>query len=238
MLIFLDLETTGLDASDKICSIGIIGVSDDIGVENLYELINEGKKIPPKASSIHHITNEMIKDKTSFKESKSFEFLQKFNNEDTTIIAHNAMFDIEKLRTHGYLFRGKIVDTLRVSRHLIPECEEFSLQMLRYELKLYKDEKIQMQKCGIKDALVAHNAISDALIVKILFQYLSELCTLEEMYDLSFKNVLLSKFSFGKYSTRYIEDIAMSDRNYLLWMLNLEDLDEDLRYSIEYYLQG
>nr|MBC8238362.1 3'-5' exonuclease [Candidatus Sulfurimonas ponti] len=62
MLIFLDLETTGLELEDKVCSIGLIIVEDG-EVNLLYELVNEGKKIPSKASSIHHITNEMIQEK-------------------------------------------------------------------------------------------------------------------------------------------------------------------------------
>ena len=61
MLIFLDLETTGLEANDKICSIAILNASS-----YKYELINEGKKIPPEATSNHNITNEDKKDKQAY----------------------------------------------------------------------------------------------------------------------------------------------------------------------------
>jgi len=238
MLIFLDLETTGLEYEDKICSIGIIGVRDSGEITIFYELINEGKKIPPKASSINHITNEMIKNKPTFKDTQSFKFLMEQNQASSTIVVHNAKFDMEKLSLSGFEFVGNVIDTLRSVKHLIPECELFSLQVLRYELKLYKKEDDELQKCGIKDALVAHNALSDALVVKLLFEYLLEISSFEEMKELSQKKVLLDKFGFGKYQGRYIEDIAMNDSSYLIWMLNLEDLDEDMRYSIEYYLQG
>ena len=87
--------------------------------------------------------------------------------------------------------------------------------------------------------MLSHHALYDALIIKLLYDYLLELVTQEEMYILSFKNVLLKKFEFGKYAGRYIEDIAMNDRGYLEWMSeNIIDLDEDLRYSITYYLEG
>jgi len=57
------------------------------------------------------------------------------------------------------------------------------------------------------------------------------------LVELSFKNVLIQKFGFGKYSGRYIDEISMCDRGYLEWMLgNISDLDEDLRYSIQHYL--
>ena len=75
MLIFLDTETTGLSAEDVICSIAFI---DDEHCE--YELINEGKKISAEASSVHHITNEMIKDKTSFKKSSIYKYLEMHNS--------------------------------------------------------------------------------------------------------------------------------------------------------------
>jgi len=237
MLIFLDTETTGVELEDKICSLGFIAQEGE-EIISMYELFNEGKKIPPQASAIHHITNEMIKDKNSFKESELYKFLEKHNSDETTIVAHNAAFDMQKLSLSGFVFKGSVVDTLRTTKHLIPECELFSLQVLRYELRLYKQEKNAALKCGIKDALVAHNALSDALLVRELYTYLLDMATLDEMHSLSFKKVLLSKFGFGKYLGRFIEEIVNSDRAYCEWMLRLEDLDEDLRYSLEYYLQG
>lgn len=237
MLIFIDLETTGLESEDKICSIAIVVVDKDKTYFK-YELINEGKKIPAEASSIHHITKEMIKNKPAFKDSEIYEFLKNNNSEENTLIAHNIKFDLEKLSSAGFIWRGDIIDTLRVTKHLIPECELFSLQVLRYELKLYKEEAKESLKCGIKDALIAHNALSDALVVKLLFSYLLELASENEMKELSFKNVLIQKFDFGKHKGKYIEEVSMNDRGYLEWMLSNLDIDEDLMYSINYYLKG
>lgn len=234
MLIFLDLETTGLESSDKICSIGMICL-DKENIFSKYELVNEGKKIPAKASSINHITNEMIKDKSKFRDSEAWKILHVSNNQDSTIIAHNVNFDLKMLQQSGFFWQGKVVDTLRVTKHLIPECEEFSLQYLRYELKLYRDEKKEAQKYNME--LLPHNALSDALHVKLLYEYLLEIKGHEELISLSLKNVLIEKFSFGKYSGRYIEEISMCDRGYLEWMLlHVRDLDEDLRYSISRFL--
>ena len=238
MLIFLDVETTGLELEDTMCSIGIIAL-DNTEVTSQYELINEGKKISVKASSINHITAEMIQDKPKFRENQIYKFLEEHNNTETTIVGHNINFDIQKLLLAGFRFKGSVIDTLRVSKHLIPECEGYALQILRYELKLYKDEREESLKCGIKEKIISHNALSDALVVKQLYGYLLEFASPEIMNELSFKNVLLQKFEFGKYEGRYIEEITMCDRGYLEWMLaSIVDLDEDLRYSINYYLQG
>jgi len=227
MIIFLDTETTGLEDTDKIISIALVILDGDDSKE-IYELVNEGKKIPALASSINHITNEMIKNKPKLLDSEAYAFLQKNNSKSTTIIGHNVKFDLAKLAKSGFRFLGDVIDTLRVTKHLIHECEMFSLQYLRYELKLYKNEKEEIKP---------HHALSDALVVKELYNYLQDISSMAEMLDLSTKNVLMQKLEFGKYSGKYIEEICMTDRGYLEWMLlNILDLDEDLRYSIEYYL--
>ena len=238
MLIFLDIETTGYEKEDKICSLGLLAFEDDACVREFYELVNEGKKILPSASALHNITNEMIADKAPLRESETFAFLTQHNSEKNVLIIHNAAFVLQKLQDVGLTWHGTIIDTLKVVKHRIAECEIFTLAFLRYELKLYKNEDALKELCGIKDALIAHHALSDAAVIKLLFDYLTQLADLDEMNRLSFENILLEKFSFGKYSGRYIEDIAMNDSGYLMWMLSLENLDDDLRYSIEYYLEG
>ncbi len=238
MLIFLDLETTGLERTDKVVSIALI-VVDDMQTRIFSQLLNEGKKIPPKASSIHHITNEMIEKKPKFKESDIYSFLQHNNTQENTLIAHNVNFDLQMLSRTGIEWRGDVVDTLRVTKHLIPECEYFSLQYLRYELKLYKKESTLTQLRGVHIPLQAHDALGDCAVVKLLYEYLLQMVSLEKMRELTFENVLLEKLEFGKYAGKYIEEIAINDRGYLEWMLHsIMDLDEDLRYSITYYLQG
>jgi len=227
MLIFLDIETTGLESKDKVCSIALV-VVDDSQISKIYDLVNEGKKIPPLASSINHITNEMIKDKPSLLDCEAYKFLSKHNLSTTTIVGHNVKFDLQKLSESGFIFKGNIIDTLRVTKHLIQECEMFSLQFLRYELKLYKTQE---------DTFSSHHALGDALLVQKLYEYLLNISTKENMVELTNKHVLMQKFEFGKYSGRYIEDISICDRGYLEWMLlNILDLDEDLRYSVNYYL--
>jgi DNA polymerase-3 subunit epsilon/exodeoxyribonuclease X len=227
MLIFLDVETTGLEVKDRVCSIGIVGVEEE-NITILYDVVNEGKKILPLASSINHITNEMLKEKPELKDSEAYKFLLKHNNEKTTLVCHNVKFDLDMLKKSGFNFLGEVIDTLRVTKHLIKECEQFSLQFLRYELKLYKKEESKLD---------AHNALSDATVVKNLYEYLLDIEPIEKLKELTFEKVLITKFEFGKYIGRYIEDISMCDRGYLEWMLsNIIDLDEDLRYSIEYYM--
>ncbi len=231
MLIFLDTETTGLEEVDRICSIGFI-LQDKESIETHYELIKSVKKIRPEASAVHHITNEMIKDRELFKDSNIFKLLQKYNSSENILISHNIDFELKMLQKEGFIYKGKIIDTLKCVRHLIPECEQFSLQYLRYDLKLYKSEN-----SNLDIDIQAHNALSDALHVKLLYEYLLDMADTEKLQDLTMQHILISRFSFGKYKGRYIEEIAINDRAYIEWMLNsLNDMDEDLQYSLEYYL--
>ena len=225
------MQTTGVESDDVICSVGVLYEE-----KLLCELVNEAKKIPALASSIHNITNEMIQEKTAFRKSSVYKLLQEYNTHEHTLVSHNLAFHLQKLSQHGLEWQGGVVDTARVTKHLIPECELFSLNFLRYELQLYKQEKASKALYGIKCALVAHDVQSGVIITKLLFEYLSTLATLEAMQEMSFSKVLLEKLPFGKYQGRYIEEIVDIDRSDLQWMLQLPELDEDLRYSLEYYL--
>jgi len=234
MLIFLDLETTGVSESDKIVSVALL-YEDSY----LYNIVNEGKKIPPSASSVHHITNEMRKSAAPFSRSEVYDFLKSHNSQNTLLVVHNASFIRAFLSQAGVYWEGEMIDTERASKHLIEDCETYSLQYLRYELRLYKEEQAALEHYGIKDAIVAHNALSDAVVISLLYQQLLELATPDEILIMSSKNVLLQKLPFGKYAGKYIEEVCFSDRAYILWLLNnATDIDQDLKYSINYYLEG
>ncbi len=232
MLIYIDVETTGLEQNDRLCAVGLILFDEE--VITYQELIKPPKKMRPEASAINHITDEMLKKKKSFEDSKINEILEKYNRTETTFIGHNIAFDIAMLKKEGFVFQGAFIDTLKCTRALIQECEQFSLQYLRYELKLYKDEKKVADELTIE--LQAHEVLSDALHVRLLHCYLNDMAGDEKLQELSSHPVLIQKLSFGKYKGRFIEEIAMNDGAYLSWVLSsVESLDEDMRYSIEYY---
>ena len=238
MLIFLDLETTGVSKEDKICSVGLL-VEDEHQQETMYELINENKKISVEASSIHHITKEMIQSAKPFIDSQIFKFLSAHNSLENTLVVHDKEFILSMLESCGFHAKYAVVDTKRVTKHLIQECEQFSLQFLRYELQVYKHDLALKELYGIKDAIVAHHALSDAFVIKELYEYLEQNYASSDMYSLTFEQVMLEKLDFGKYKGRYISEIATDDRAYLEWVLSaLEDIDVDMKYSIKKNLEG
>lgn len=233
MLIYLDLETTGLEEADRICSLGLIIQSED-HCQTYDELIKPSRKIRPEAMAVHHITNEMVKEAPSFSDTKIVGLLEKHNSDESILIAHNISFDLAMLAKEGFYWRGGIIDTLKCSRHLIDEIDRFSLQFLRYELGLYRNEVKESDALDLE--LKAHSALSDAFHVRLLHQYLNEITDDEKLMELTIEPVLIKKLVFGKYKDHYIEEIVMKDAGYLRWMLD-QDIDEDLEYSIKHYLE-
>ncbi len=231
MLIFFDTETTGVEAGDRICAVGML--KED---ECHYELIHPGRKIPPAASAIHQITNEMLKDAPAFAQSESSVRLKALNDTNNVLISHNAPFDLSMLEKEGFQWQGEVIDTLKCAKALMDDLEGYGLQFLRYELRLYRDEKTFFARYGAD--ITPHHPLSDALHVKMVYDYLLDLAPHEELVRISKSHVLLNRLPFGKYAKRRIEEIAHKDPGYLKWMLeSLMDMDEDLRYSIEHYLR-
>jgi len=59
------------------------------------------------------------------------------------------------------------------------------------------------------------------------------------MVDLTNTPILVTTFRFGKHKGKSLEEVAREDAGYLRWMLsNMENIDEDLRYSINYFLES
>jgi len=230
--VFLDCETTGLEEKDRICEMAII--VEDEALSTSSSLCNSGKKIRVEAMSLHHITNEMIKDACTCEETEVYKYLAENNTEENILIAHNINFDLKMLEKEGFKSRYQVIDTLRCVKSLIPECEQFKLQYLRYELLLYKEEEALAKALNFE--VQAHRAQSDALHTKLLYEVLLQYATLSQLIEISSKPVLMQKLLFGKYSGRYIEEIVDSDPSYLHWVLSLDDLDEDLAYSIKQYI--
>lgn len=231
MRVVIDVETTGLESADRICAVGMT-VED----ETFFELIHPGKKIPPQASAIHHITNEMVKDAPHFAESGSDERIRALNVPGNILISHNAPFELALLQKEGIAWQGEVIDTLKCAKSLMDDLEGYSLQFLRYELRLYREEEDFFRRFG---ALIApHHPLSDALHARMVYEYLLDLADEEQLIGISRSHVLLNRLPFGKYAKKRIEEIALKDPGYLKWMLeSLMDMDEDLRYSIEHYLR-
>ena len=123
--IILDTETTGLNPfqGDKIIEIAAIELIDHISTEKKFHCyINPERDIPETSQQIHNISNEMVKNKPTFKDIID-EFLSFIKND--SIIIHNADFDLKFLNYELSLcgfnnLENNIIDTLSIARSKYP----------------------------------------------------------------------------------------------------------------------
>jgi DNA polymerase-3 subunit epsilon/exodeoxyribonuclease X len=237
-IIILDTETTGTGETDRVIQLGYIVLgAKDIEVHN--ELFSSDVPISFGAMEVHGITPDMIEGKPTCQESASYKRLLELNTPDNYMIIHNAPFDLGMLEKEGFKTQMKVIDTLRVAKHLLPDEEAHRLQYFRYSMDLYKEEEKEAEALGI--VVKAHDAIGDVLVLKLLLSKLKEEVSrqfpgenpVEKMVDLTNTPILVKSFKFGKYKGKTLEEVALSDAGYLRWMLKgMENLDEDMRYSI------
>ena len=134
-----DLETTGLSPTrDRIVEIAAVHVDLDGTVTRFQSLVNPGCPIPYAASRVHNITDAMVRSAPTFREIAP-QFLDLARH--STLVAHNARFDLgflqESLARGGNeLWKGKTMDTLKLSRRAFAGLPSYSLQHLRHALAL------------------------------------------------------------------------------------------------------
>ncbi|MFH1504902.1 MAG: 3'-5' exonuclease [Candidatus Omnitrophota bacterium] len=97
--VFLDLETTGLDAvtGDSICEIGILKVQGGEVVDTFHSLINPKKSMPFQAYQVHKISDEALKTAPYFEDvaENLIAFLK-----DYIVCAYNVSFDMGFIKHH------------------------------------------------------------------------------------------------------------------------------------------
>ncbi|MCJ7765862.1 MAG: 3'-5' exonuclease, partial [Thiovulaceae bacterium] len=164
--IILDTETTGAAENDRVIQLGYLVLDPGKPVEIHNELCSTEVPIAFGAMEVHNITPEMIAGKPACSELEAYRRLLELNTQENYIIIHNAPFDIGMLEKEGFALEMKLIDTLRVAKHIFPESDYHRLQYFRYALELYKEEEAEAAKLGIE--LKAHDALGDVLFLKLL----------------------------------------------------------------------
>ncbi len=237
--ILFDTETTGNSIEDRIIQVGAMILDDNNNVEIYDELCSTVVPIKIKAMSIHGITPELIENKVPLVETSFYEKLEALNNEENFLVAHHMPFDMGMMKKEGFKSKFRIIDTLRVARHLLTEEKSKGLQYLRYSLKLYKGEQAEADKYNI--TIKAHDAIGDVLVMKLLFSYLKTVIVekfpndnpMIKMQELTSTPIFIETFTFGKHKGKRIEEIYHKDRGYIDWMIKNINLDVDMQYTLD-----
>ena len=138
--IILDIETSGLDYKEghRIIEIGCVELNRKEVGSHFHRYINPLKTLTEENMKIHGITNEFLEDKPLF-EDVAEEFLSFIK--DSSIIAHNANFDVgflnyelEKL-SKPQIAKNRVVDTVVIARNRFPG-QQVNLDALVKKLKV------------------------------------------------------------------------------------------------------
>jgi len=238
-LCFFDLETTGINIThDRIVEIAVVKLMPNGEIHEKKNLVNPTIKIPAESTAIHHISNEDVKDKPTFKELAK-EYAKFFEGADLSgfnILKFDVPVLVEEFLRAGVDFdysRKRIIDSQRIF-HLMEK------RNLAAALKFYCDKDLD----GAHSALADTNASMHVLLSQveryenmpvtdglghplgILKNDLDELhrLTSSAMIDLAGRMILNQKgeavFNFGKHKNKNVLAVLKEEASYYDWMMN------------------
>jgi len=156
----IDIESTGGKFNEEgITEIAIYKFDGHEIVDQFASLVNPEIPIQPFVIKLTGINNKMLRSAPKFYEvaKRIIEI-----TEGTTIVAHNASFDYRILKLEfgrlGYDFKRLTLDTVELSKALIPDMESYSLGKLTKALGIPITDR--------------HRATGDALATVKLFKIL------------------------------------------------------------------
>ncbi len=159
----IDIETTGLSPKhEKITEIAVFIHDGTQIVEEYATLLNPERKIPYRITQLTGITNQMVEPAPKFYEvaKKIVELTG-----EAVFVGHNVRFDYGFLREEflrlGYHYERETLDTVKLSRKLIPGQPSYSLGRLCRNLGIDNHSR--------------HRAEGDALATTRLFELLLSL---------------------------------------------------------------
>lgn len=211
--IYYDTETTGLKYdNDRIIE---IAAYDIVKETSFCSFVNPGIPIPEESTKITGITDDMVKEAPSFK--KVAEDFVKFCEGDIVLIAHNNdnfdkhFLEAEFNRASVTLPKYPYIDTLKWAKKYRPDLPKYSLQYLR---EIY----------GI-EANNAHRALDDVIILKEVFEKMTQDLTIQEIYTLmNQKSGPITQMPFGKHRGVPLQKVPKS---YLAWLSKSGALDKE-----------
>lgn len=236
-IIFFDTETTGNTKDSYLVQLAV--KERGIGEPLLNALYKPPTSIPIECTMIHHISNKMVSAKPTFKDSPEYQTIKAlFEDQENIAVAHNAAFDAQILANES-IFPSNILCTFKVIRALDSEARfaMHKLQYLRYALEIELD-------------VPAHDALADVLVLEKVFEYelkevmekyeLNEEDAMQKMIEITKIPISFKQFDFGKHKGKTLEEVALTDRGYLEWLLaqkRMSNTDEaDWVYTLEKHL--
>lgn len=192
--IAFDIETTGLTETDKIIEFGAAKFEDSKIKERLQLTVNPNMTVPPEVLQLTGIDYEEIK-KSPVIEELCDNIINFFS--DCPVVAHNAPFDISFIKREVFNIDNPIIDTLVLSRILLPFIRNHKLETLYYFFE--------------EDESVFHRALDDAIATGKVFLHLQELSLM--LPHISLEKILLIEGNIEDDSIRLFKSIFNKSLN-------------------------
>ena len=219
--VVFDIETTGLSKeTESITEIGAVKVVGSKIIDRFSTFVNPKRPIPAEITKLTGITNEMVADAPVITEilPKFLEFCQ-----DAVLVAHNANFDTGFIRLNaerkcGIEVKNTVLDTLELSRALLPELKKHKLDIICEQLGVSLEGH--------------HRAVNDAEATAEVFLKFIDMLVEKEIYKVDDINVFSSQTVNYKKLKAYHAIILAKD------YVGLRNLYELISLShIDYYFR-
>ncbi|MDR3272040.1 MAG: ribonuclease H-like domain-containing protein [Flavobacteriaceae bacterium] len=189
----LDIETTGGNYNEeKITEIAVFRFDGENVTDTFISLVNPEKEIQPFVQRLTGVTQKMVKTAPKFHEiaRRLVEITQ-----ETTIVAHNVVFDYRVIKREfeelGYDFEHPQLDTIPLSKELIPDLKSYSLGKMCRALGIPLTDR--------------HRASGDARATVKLFKLLLDKDMDKDIIQSSIKSS--KNYTFNKKILSLLEDL-------------------------------
>ena len=226
-IVFLDLETTGVDpAKDRIVEISLVKVQPDGSKEVKTRRINPGMPIPPESTAIHGIADDDVKDEPRFEQiAKSLAAYM----EGCDLAGYNSnRFDIPVL-AEEFLRAGVDVD-LKKRRFIDVQniFHKMEQRTLVAAYRFYCDRELEGAHSAEADTLATYEVLKAQLDrypelendVEFLAKFTEQNRCADYAGRILYDKDGVEVFGFGKYKGRCVAEIFESEPSYYNWMMN------------------
>lgn len=209
--IYYDTETTGIKAGkDRIVEIAAF---DATNLKEFCTFTNPECPIPPEATAISHITNEMVNGAPFIK--GALEQFTEFCTGDVVLVAHNndafdkLFLEAEFERAGLMMPKWVFIDSLKWARKYRSDLPRHSLQVLREAYGIVANQ--------------AHRALDDVFVLHQVFSRMIDDLDMKTVLSLISQKPQAERMPFGKYAGKLLTEIP---KDYVKWLAREGALDK------------